>query len=173
MPADLASRILAAHDYSEDLEGAIGAADLAITSGTADQLHEWLGYLGLQDVKVTPWDEYMVARYVLAHHRLGHRFSANTLNEKLPHRARRYARKAVKLLLTGNLIEPAHQCPHCHSDIGTQFELSRRPGSRGWIVQVYQLTGAGERLAAEIAPMLSQSELSLNGYLANSSIKGA
>src|SRR6266568_1668768 len=161
MPVDFASQILAAHDYSEELEAAIGVTDLAIETGQPETAHEWLDFLGLLDVKITPWDEAAVARYLLAHHRIGRRFSANTLNEKLPQRARKHARKVVKKLLAADLIEPAHTCRHCKNDIGIQFEFSRRAGSKGWIVQTYQLSQTGEKLAAEIAPVMSQGELSI------------
>ena len=88
------------------------------------------------------WDTARCCRATLTAVSPGEAFSANRLRRILPRRAWHLIPGTLKALALYKLIASTQQT-----------ERSTAPGSRGWRVALYRLTGAGEDLREEFVPI--------------------
>jgi hypothetical protein len=145
LPSDrFTARIRSASSQVAEGEAAVTIADRAAPRhglDAAGDALELIGALGLEDA-IWQWDTARVARIVLEHARHGREFSANDARIWLPPRAGPHIAGALRALTgTGLAVVTDGVC------------VSASPRARGSLIRRYVLTLAGERLAAEIAPM--------------------
>jgi hypothetical protein len=140
----LSDRIRAASNCIAEGEAAVTIADRAAPRAglsAAQDARELIGILGLEDAR-WEWDIARAARIILEHIRHGREFTANDARLWLPPRAASYIPGALRALSLTGLIA-----------ITGGARRSTAPRARGSLVRCYALTLAGERLAAEVAPM--------------------
>lgn len=150
-----ADRIRAADNCVAEGEAAITIAGRAAPRAglsAAEDARELIETLGLGDA-TWKWDTARAARIVLEHARHGRPFSANDVRMWLPRRAAARVPGAMQALcLTGLAAVADGVC------------VSTSPGARGSLIRCWTLTLAGERLAAELAPMPGESVLPLDAF---------
>jgi hypothetical protein len=137
-------QIRAADNDVAEGEAALTIADRATPRAglsTAGDARELIEILGLEDA-TWKWDIPRASRVVLEHVRHGRSFSANDIRVWLPRRAEPYVAGTLRALCVTGLAAVADGV--C---------ISTSPGARGSLIRRYVLTLAGERLAAELAPM--------------------
>jgi hypothetical protein len=143
-----ADRIRAADNQVAEGEAAVTIADRAAPRPNGldarQDARELIEVLGLEDA-TWKWDIPRASRIALERARHGRVFSANDIRTWLPRRAELHVAGALRALcVTGLAAVTDGVC------------ISTSPRSRGSLVRCYTLTLAGERLAAELAPMAGE-----------------
>jgi hypothetical protein len=136
--------VRAADNQIAEGEAALTIADQATPRAglsAAGDARELIEVLGLEEA-CWKWDIPRASRVVLEHARHGRKFSANDIRAWLPRRAEPCIAGALRALCVTGL-----------ATVTDGICISTSPGARGSLIRRYVLTLAGERLAAEIAPM--------------------
>ena len=139
-----ADRVRAADNRVAEGEAAVTVAGRAMPRAgltAAGDAADLIAILGLEDA-TWRWDTDRAARIILEKARHAGEFSANDARTWLPPRAEHCIAGAFRALYLTGLTVPAG---------GTR--KSTAPRARGSLIRCYALTVAGERLAAELAPM--------------------